>query len=76
MAARRRAAAPIRFRCLFCGSTLRRHARRDVWTCPRCRAVFRAERNARGCVRRIAIDTCGADPCCRDLTPCPRPRSR
>ena len=66
MAARRKTTPPaLRFHCLFCGSTLK--TRRDVWTCPRCRAVFVADRNARGCVRQLAIDTCGAKPCCREL---------
>ena len=63
---RRRATTPaVVWHCLFCGSTLQ--ARRDRFTCPRCHVVFLAGRNARGCVRQLAVDTCGAVPCCREL---------
>ena len=68
MVSRRNTKPPaVLFHCLFCGSALKTGTRRDRFTCPRCHAVFLAGRNARGCVRQMAVDTCGATPCCRDL---------
>lgn len=53
----------IRFFCLFCGSVLARAG--DRLTCATCRASFRAQDNARGCLVGVALEDCGTPDCCQ-----------
>ena len=52
--------------CLFCGAPLASRARGARLACPRCRAVFTAARNGRGCLVALRVSDCGAGPeCCQ-----------
>ena len=57
-------------RCFFCGQKLRPAKTAGRFTCGKCGAGFRAEKDPGGCVLRLEVIGCGAEECCRKRKSC------
>ncbi|MBI3333715.1 MAG: hypothetical protein HYZ93_06470 [Candidatus Omnitrophica bacterium] len=51
--------------CFFCGNPLSKGKAQEEYACPACRALFKAETDAGGCVVQMRVVECGTPDCCR-----------